>query len=124
MCLCSTRPPPPRPCKGVAKAYEKLAATYNKAVFLKLLGNANMGCKRLFKEFKIRSTPSFLFFRNGEEGGGDRGRQLFLRSGMCVCGVGGPVGLLQRCVRVGGGVFFHKSEERGMGGLWGRWQDR
>jgi thioredoxin-related protein len=43
-----------------------MAGTYDKAVFLKLLGNANMGCKRMFKEFKIRSTPSFLFFRNGE----------------------------------------------------------
>lgn len=55
-----------RPCKGVARAYERMAQTYDKAVFLKLLGNANMGCKGLFKQFKIRSTPSFLFFRNGE----------------------------------------------------------
>jgi thioredoxin-related protein len=45
-----------------------MAQTYDKAVFLKLLGNANMGCKGLFKQFKIRSTPSFLFFRNGEGG--------------------------------------------------------
>ncbi|KAF6258804.1 hypothetical protein COO60DRAFT_1701175 [Scenedesmus sp. NREL 46B-D3] len=56
-----------RPCKGVGKPYEKLAATYAKsAVFLKLFGNANAGCKQLFKAFKIRSTPSFLYFRAGE----------------------------------------------------------
>jgi thioredoxin-related protein len=58
---------PCRPCKGVGKPYEKLAARYAKsAVFLKLFGNANAGCKRLFKSFKIRSTPSFLYFRAGE----------------------------------------------------------
>jgi hypothetical protein len=52
----------------VGKPYEKLAATYAKsAVFLKLFGNANAGCKRLFKSFKIRSTPSFLYFRAGED---------------------------------------------------------
>jgi hypothetical protein len=55
-----------RPCKGVGKPYEKLAAKYAKsAVFLKLFGNANAGCKRLFKSFKIRSTPSFLYYRAG-----------------------------------------------------------
>lgn len=54
-----------RPCKGVAKAYEKLAETYTDAVFLKLYGNANPACKALFKQFKIRSTPSFLYFRHG-----------------------------------------------------------
>jgi len=54
-----------RPCKGVARSYEKLAELYSDAVFLKLYGNANLGCKQLFKHFKVRSTPSFLFFRNG-----------------------------------------------------------
>jgi hypothetical protein len=50
----------------VGKPYEKLAAKYAKsAVFLKLFGNANAGCKRLFKSLKIRSTPSFLYFRAG-----------------------------------------------------------
>jgi hypothetical protein len=34
-------------------------------VFLKLYGNANLSCKKLFQQFKIRSTPSFLFFRAG-----------------------------------------------------------
>jgi hypothetical protein len=54
-----------RPCKGVSRPYEKMAELYNDAVFLKLYGNANLGCKQLFKHFKVRSTPSFLFFRNG-----------------------------------------------------------
>lgn len=67
---------PFRPCKGVARAYERMAQTYDKAVFLKLLGNANMGCKGMFKQFKIRSTPSFLFFRNGEGGGGAVGNPV------------------------------------------------
>lgn len=49
----------------MAKAYEKLAETYTDAVFLKLYGNANPACKALFKQFKIRSTPSFLYFRHG-----------------------------------------------------------
>eukprot|EP00878_Enallax_costatus_P006243 GHUV01006546.1.p1 GENE.GHUV01006546.1~~GHUV01006546.1.p1 ORF type:complete len:282 (+),score=101.97 GHUV01006546.1:468-1313(+) len=56
-----------RPCKAVARPYEKMASTYSShAVFLKLFGNANMSCKRLFTQFKIRSTPSFLFFREGQ----------------------------------------------------------
>lgn len=63
-----------RPCKGVGKPYEKLAAQYAKsAVFLKLFGNANAGCKRMFKSFKIRSTPSFLYFRAGELMGSSTG---------------------------------------------------
>ena len=51
----------------MARSYEKLAELYSDAVFLKLYGNANLGCKQLFKHFKVRSTPSFLFFRNGEQ---------------------------------------------------------
>lgn len=54
-----------RPCKGVSKPYEKIAGAYGKVVFLKLFGNANAACKALFKSFRIRSTPSFLFFRGG-----------------------------------------------------------
>eukprot|EP00879_Flechtneria_rotunda_P032810 GHRR01036173.1.p1 GENE.GHRR01036173.1~~GHRR01036173.1.p1 ORF type:complete len:119 (-),score=21.02 GHRR01036173.1:399-755(-) len=54
-----------RPCKGICRPYEKLAKVYDKAVFIKLFGNANIGCKRLFMKFKIKSTPSFLFFRQG-----------------------------------------------------------
>jgi thioredoxin-related protein len=50
----------------VARAYERIAETYDKAVFLKLLGNANASCKALFKEMKIRSTPSFLYFRGNK----------------------------------------------------------
>jgi hypothetical protein len=49
----------------VAKPYEKMAEAYSDAVFLKLYGNANPACKALFKQFKIRSTPSFLYFRHG-----------------------------------------------------------
>eukprot|EP00879_Flechtneria_rotunda_P022339 GHRR01023569.1.p1 GENE.GHRR01023569.1~~GHRR01023569.1.p1 ORF type:complete len:266 (+),score=106.46 GHRR01023569.1:308-1105(+) len=55
-----------RPCKGICRPYEKLAKVYDKAVFIKLFGNANIGCKRLFMKFKIKSTPSFLFFRQGQ----------------------------------------------------------
>eukprot|EP00882_Tetradesmus_deserticola_P007602 GHRQ01008006.1.p1 GENE.GHRQ01008006.1~~GHRQ01008006.1.p1 ORF type:complete len:193 (+),score=115.77 GHRQ01008006.1:1013-1591(+) len=63
-----------RPCKGVGKPYERLAATYAKsAVCLKLFGNANAGCKQLFKAFKIRSTPSFLYFRAGQLVGSSTG---------------------------------------------------
>lgn len=55
-----------RPCKGVAKPYERMADHYGSAIFLKLYGNANVQTKRLFQRLKIRSTPAFLMWRGGE----------------------------------------------------------
>ena len=56
-----------RPCKGVQKPVERLADKYFKSSsFLKLYGNANEKCKKLISDLKVRSTPAFLFYRNGE----------------------------------------------------------
>lgn len=41
-----------------------------------------MSCKQLFKDFKIRSTPSFLFFRNGEW---PCSGALSVQKAMCPC---------------------------------------
>jgi hypothetical protein len=57
-----------RPCKGMSKPFERMADVYGAkggVSFLKLFGNANPRCKQMFKNLKIRSTPSFLFYRNG-----------------------------------------------------------
>lgn len=50
----------------MAKAYEKIADAYPDAVFLKVYGNANASCKKIFKLLKVRSTPAFIFFREAE----------------------------------------------------------
>jgi len=53
-----------RPCKAVIRPYEKLAAYYNEAIFLKFFGNANSSTKRLFVErLEAKATPAFFFFR-------------------------------------------------------------
>lgn len=36
------------------KPYERMADLYDSAIFLKLYGNANVQCKRLFQRLKIR----------------------------------------------------------------------
>jgi len=56
---CSSHICAPQPC-------ERLADAYPAVTFLKLYGNANTGCKTMFKDFKVRSSPSFIFFRGGK----------------------------------------------------------
>jgi Ca2+-binding EF-hand superfamily protein/thiol-disulfide isomerase/thioredoxin len=56
-----------RPCRSFQEIYEKAAKHYNDAIFLKFFGNSNESTKTLFKErLKCRTTPSFLFFKNGQ----------------------------------------------------------
>jgi Ca2+-binding EF-hand superfamily protein/thiol-disulfide isomerase/thioredoxin len=58
-----------RPCKGVAGSYAKLVKKYGGggglAAGLKIYGNANDRTKAVFKKLKIRSTPAFVFFKDG-----------------------------------------------------------
>jgi hypothetical protein len=104
--LICTPPPPRRPCKAVAKPFEKVADAYPGATFLKLYGNANSSCKRMFKLLKIRSTPAFIFFRDGgwacmgcgvpmrgraRKGGGMPGRMRAGRGGVKRVGLRGYV---------------------------------
>ena len=63
-----------RPCKRFESIYESIASAYPDVFFLKLNGNDSEDTKQLFKKkLKIRATPSFLFFRNGESVGGTTG---------------------------------------------------
>jgi len=56
-----------RPCKKVLPQYNKLAAVYSEAIFLRFNGNENEDTKALFKtKLKARVTPSFFFFKAGE----------------------------------------------------------
>ena len=56
-----------RPCKRIAPVFQKLAEAYPSVVFIRLNGNDSDETKRLFKKkLKIRATPSFLFFRQGD----------------------------------------------------------
>ncbi|KAF5833967.1 thioredoxin-like protein [Dunaliella salina] len=57
-----------RPCKGMQRPAHKLAERYkDSTVWMKLFGNANEQTKTLFKDrLKIRSTPSFIIFKDGE----------------------------------------------------------
>ncbi len=62
-----------RPCKGMQRPFQKMAAHYPALACIKLFGNANVQTKRLFKDrLRVRSTPSFIFFVDGKQvrGGG------------------------------------------------------
>jgi Ca2+-binding EF-hand superfamily protein/thiol-disulfide isomerase/thioredoxin len=59
-----------RPCKKIQSQIEKMAVAYGDAcnvLFLKIYGNESDELKHFFKEdLKVRVTPSFFFFQNGE----------------------------------------------------------
>ena len=47
--------------------YVKLAAHYRDAIFCEILGDRSDGTRNLMRSLKIRATPTFVFFRNGEQ---------------------------------------------------------
>ena len=55
-----------RPCKMFRKKYEKLAEHFTDAVFCEVVGDRNESTRGMMRSLKIRATPTFLFFRNGE----------------------------------------------------------
>lgn len=63
-----------RPCKGMQRPFQRMAQHYPQLACIKLFGNANDQTKRLFKDrLRVRSTPSFIFFANGEQVGSSVG---------------------------------------------------
>ncbi len=63
-----------RPCKGMQRAFQRLAQHYPDLACIKLFGNANDQTKRLFKDrLRVRSTPSFIFFVDGNQVGAGLG---------------------------------------------------
>lgn len=56
-----------RPCKKIQPQLEKIAKAYKDVLFFKLYGNESEQTKSFFKDdLKVRVTPSFFFFNNGE----------------------------------------------------------
>eukprot|EP00193_Tetraselmis_chui_P016741 CAMPEP_0177790450 /NCGR_PEP_ID=MMETSP0491_2-20121128/23361_1 /TAXON_ID=63592 /ORGANISM="Tetraselmis chuii, Strain PLY429" /LENGTH=345 /DNA_ID=CAMNT_0019312525 /DNA_START=198 /DNA_END=1237 /DNA_ORIENTATION=- len=56
-----------RPCKAFQKKYLNFAEHYPEVRFVKFYGNSNERTKTLFKdELKVKGTPWFYFYRNGE----------------------------------------------------------
>lgn len=59
-----------RPCKKIQPQLEKIAKAYPDVLFLKLYGNESDQTKSFFKDdLKVRVTPSFFFFKDGELAG-------------------------------------------------------
>lgn len=59
-----------RPCKKIQPQLEKIAKAYPDVLFLKLYGNENDQTKMFFKDdLKVRVTPCFFFFKDGELAG-------------------------------------------------------
>lgn len=56
-----------RPCKQFRPKYVRLADHYRDAVFCEIIGDRNDSTRSLMRDLKIRATPTFVFFRNGEE---------------------------------------------------------
>jgi hypothetical protein len=56
------------------RAFQRLAQHYPDLACIKLFGNANDQTKRLFKDrLRVRSTPSFIFFVDGNQVGAGLG---------------------------------------------------
>lgn len=59
-----------RPCKKIQPQLEKIAKAYPDVLFFKLYGNESDQTKSFFKDdLKVRVTPSFFFFGDGELAG-------------------------------------------------------
>lgn len=55
-----------RPCKQFAGKYAKLAEHFSDAVFCEVIGDRNDSTRGMMRSMKIRATPTFVFFRDGE----------------------------------------------------------
>jgi thioredoxin 1 len=55
-----------RPCKTFRPRFGLLATLFSDASFYEVIGDRNDSTKTLMRSQKVRATPTFLFFRNGE----------------------------------------------------------
>lgn len=55
-----------RPCRAFAKHYYAAAKHYSDSVFVEILGDESLDNRGMMKELKIKVTPTFVLFRNGE----------------------------------------------------------
>ncbi len=46
--------------------YGKLAAHYSDAIFCEIMGDRSEGTRNMMRAQKVRATPTFIFFRDGE----------------------------------------------------------
>ena len=57
-----------KPCKAFTKKYQAFAERFSGARFIKVFGNENKDMTVLCRdELKVKSTPTFYFFRNTEQ---------------------------------------------------------
>jgi hypothetical protein len=49
------------------RKYGKLAAHYTDAIFCEVMGDRSEATRGMMRSYKVRATPTFLFFRNGEQ---------------------------------------------------------
>lgn len=57
-----------KPCKAFTKKYADFAERFNGARFIKVFGNENKDMTMLCRDtLKVKSTPTFYFFRNSEQ---------------------------------------------------------
>ena len=56
-----------RPCKTFKPKYAGLAEIFSDCEFYSVIGDRNDSTRQLMRDYKVRATPTFLFFRNGKE---------------------------------------------------------
>jgi thioredoxin 1 len=57
-----------KPCRAFEPTYHKFAKQFKDARFLRINGNDNQEMVRLGRDIlKVKSSPSFYLFRNGEQ---------------------------------------------------------
>lgn len=56
-----------RPCKVFKPKYEQLANVFSDGAFYSVVGDRNDSTRQLMRDYKVRATPTFMFFRNGKQ---------------------------------------------------------
>ncbi|GAQ80095.1 hypothetical protein KFL_000460060 [Klebsormidium nitens] len=54
------------PCKMIYPKFVEMSEEFTDAVFLKIQGDHDAGTRALMRDWKVRSVPSFRFYRNEE----------------------------------------------------------
>jgi len=55
-----------RPCKKFASTYLQLAQRFKDCVFLEVVGDESPVTRRMMVDMKVKSTPTFFMYRDGE----------------------------------------------------------
>ncbi|PRW20350.1 Thioredoxin H2-2 [Chlorella sorokiniana] len=56
-----------RPCKLFSKTYAAAARQYKDGLFMEIMGDESKATRQMMINWKVKVTPTFIIFRNGEK---------------------------------------------------------